>query len=65
MFNCCFQTEPLRSLHPPAADNLTLVEADLSEKDCWVRAVSGGVTEVYHVASPVPIEEPGKLMFRL
>ena len=38
-------------------DNLTLVEANLTDVDCWKKAVEG-CDGVFHLASPVPIEQP-------
>lgn len=38
-------------------DNLELVEASLTETVCWEKAVEG-CDGVFHIASPVPIEQP-------
>lgn len=43
----------LYSLVPDKNDNLELVEANLSEKSCWLSAVKG-CEYVFHVASPIP-----------
>ena len=43
----------LYDLLPEKNDNLELVEGDLSEKTCWLKAVDG-CEYVFHVASPIP-----------
>ncbi len=45
--------QPVLDLVPDAKYPLELVEADLSDKDCWGPAVSG-CSYVFHVASPNP-----------
>ena len=46
------------NLCPEAKTNLQLVEADLLKPDTWKSALSGGIEEVYHVASPLPMGAP-------
>ncbi len=48
------QVKPLLELVPDAKYPLELVEADLSDKDCWGPAVEG-CSYVFHVASRVPV----------
>ncbi|XP_076435321.1 uncharacterized protein LOC143275231 [Babylonia areolata] len=47
----------LHGICPDAAYPLELVEADLTDPDCWERAVNG-MKFVIHVASPFPLERP-------
>jgi len=47
----------LYNLCPNAAHPLELVEADLTDKSCWKKAVSG-CTYVMHTASPFPLVNP-------
>ena len=47
----------MKTLCPEASTNLELVEADLTKPDTWYKAVAG-IQEVYHVASPITLEEP-------
>ena len=53
---------PLRELCPEAVSNLELVEADLTDPTGWSAALDGGVEEVYHMASPFPLENPANEM---
>ena len=53
------QVQPLHDLVPDAKYPLELVEADLSDKECWGPAVDG-CTYVFHVASPFPSPNDGK-----
>ena len=49
------KVKPLQDLVPDATYPLELVEADLLNEESWKEAVKG-CTQVYHVASPVPID---------
>ena len=51
--------KPIRELHPAAAENLELVEADLEKEDGWAEAVKG-VDYIQHTASPIPLKPPSK-----
>ncbi len=44
---------------PESKDNLELVEADLTSKDCWT-SVTKGVDSIFHVASPTPGSAPAE-----
>jgi len=47
----------LYDLVPEKKDNLTLVEAELTNKESWLKAVEG-CQYVFHVASPIPPSVP-------
>jgi len=47
----------LFSLAPSKKDNLTLIEADLTNKASWLSAVDG-CDYVFHLASPIPVSAP-------
>jgi len=47
----------LYDLVPEKKDNLTLVEAELTNKESWLKAVEG-CHYVFHVASPIPPSVP-------
>ena len=53
------KVKPIRNLHPACADRLELVEADLLEEDGWDKALDG-VSDILHVASPLPLKAPSK-----
>ncbi|EDV29632.1 putative uncharacterized oxidoreductase [Trichoplax sp. H2] len=55
------KVEPLRQLSKDSPQSLELVEADLLNKDSWIKAVEG-CTYVCHVASPFPIKAPNNEM---
>lgn len=48
----------LRTFHPNAEGNLTLVAGELASADCWDSAMKG-VTHVVHVASPFNTDPKG------
>ena len=45
------------ALHTNKADSIELVAATLTEVDCWAAAVDG-CDAIFHIASPVPLEQP-------
>jgi len=47
----------LLAAHTCYVDNLELVEATLTDPDCW-EPVAEGCHGIFHLASPVPIEQP-------
>ncbi len=47
----------LYDLVPEKKDNLTLVEAELTNKESWLKAVEG-CQYIFHVASPIPPSVP-------
>ena len=47
----------LYDLVPEKKDNLTLVEAELTDKESWLKAVEG-CQYIFHVASPIPPSVP-------
>jgi len=47
----------LENLVPSKQDNLTFVEADLTDKSSWLSAMEG-CDYVFHLASPIPVSIP-------
>ncbi|MFT7687491.1 MAG: dihydroflavonol-4-reductase [Candidatus Azotimanducaceae bacterium] len=45
------------ALHTDKADSIEFVAATLTDADCWAAAVEG-CDAIFHIASPVPLEQP-------
>ena len=52
----------MKALCPEAADNLEFVQADLNDAESWQETLKDGIKDVYHVASPFPMESPADEM---